>query len=289
MISLQTATNAVDTVGNNAEKAQKYLSKAVDSIVTYLPSAVGAILILWIGFKVIGKIMTFVEGLLAKSSLSDTVKPFLLSVLGVILKVAVILAAAGFAGVDLSIFATIIGASVLAIGLSLQGSLGNLASGLLVLSMKPYKVGDWIEINEKFGKVTEIGIFNTTVVTPGNKTLIIPNSLMTSDVITNHSERGVIRLEIDVTMPYAESFPKVKAIIIEAISTIPNILDTPKPEIGIEGYDSHSVQIAVRPYVEPDNFWEVTFACYENIKKAFSDNNIKVAYSEGVEMGSIGQ
>lgn len=289
MISLQTATNAVDTVGNNAEKAQKYLSKAVDSIVTYLPSAIGAILILWIGFKVIGKIMAFIEGLLAKSSLSATVRPFLLSVLGVILKVAVILAAAGFAGVDLSIFATIIGASVLAIGLSLQGSLGNLASGLLVLSMKPYKVGDWIEISEKFGKVTEIGIFNTTVVTPGNKTLIIPNSLMTSDVITNHSERGVIRLEIDVTMPYAESFPKVKAIIIEAISTIPNILDTPKPEIGIEGYDSHSVQIAVRPYVEPDNFWEVTFACYENIKKAFSDNNIKVAYSEGVEMGSIGQ
>jgi small conductance mechanosensitive channel len=289
MISLQTATNTVEAVGKSTEKAQKYLSKAVDSIVTYLPSAIGAILVLWIGFKVINKIMTFIENLLTKSSLSDTVRPFILSVLGVILKVAVILAAAGIAGVDLSIFATIIGASVLAIGLSLQGSLGNLASGLLVLSMKPYKVGDWIEINEKFGKVTEIGIFNTTVVTPGNKTLIIPNSLMTSDVITNHSERGVIRLEIDVTMPYAESFPKVKEIIIEAISTIPNILDTPKPEIGIEGYDSHSVQIAVRPYVEPDDFWEVTFACYENIKKAFSDNNIQVAYSEGVELGSIGQ
>jgi len=289
MISLQTATNTVEAVGKSTEKAQKYLSKAVDSIVTYLPSAIGAILVLWIGFKIINKIITFIENLLTKSSLSDTVRPFILSVIGVILKMAVILAAAGIAGVDLSIFATIIGASVLAIGLSLQGSLGNLASGLLVLSMKPYKAGDWIEINEKFGKVTEIGIFNTTVVTPGNKTLIIPNSLMTSDVITNHSERGVIRLEIDVTMPYAESFPKVKKIIIEAISTIPNILDTPKPEIGIEGYDSHSVQIAVRPYVEPDDFWEVTFACYENIKKAFSDNNIQVAYSEGVELGSIGQ
>jgi len=289
MISLQIATDTANTVGENAEKAQKYLDKAIDSIVTYLPSVIGAILILWIGFKIIGKIMTLIEKLLSKSSLSETVRPFILSILGVILKVAVILAAAGIAGVDLSIFATIIGASVLAIGLSLQGSLGNLASGLLVLSMKPYKVGDWIEVSEKFGKVTEIGIFNTTVVTPGNKTLIIPNSLMTSDVITNHSERGVIRLEIDVTMPYAESFPKVKEIIIEAIATIPNILDTPKPEIGIEGYDSHSVQIAVRPYVEPDNFWEVTFACYENIKKAFSENGIQVAYSEGVELGSIGK
>jgi len=288
MISLQVSTQTTNNI-EGVEKAQKYLSKAIDSVVTYLPSAIGAILVLWVGFKIIGKIMTFVENLLTKSTLSETMRPFILSVLGIILKVAVILAAAGIAGVDLSIFATIIGASVLAIGLSLQGSLGNLASGLLVLTVKPYKVSDWIEVSGKFGKVTEIGIFNTTVVTPGNKTLIIPNSLMTSDVITNHSERGVIRLEIDVTMPYAESFPKVKKIIEDAISTIPNILDTPKPEIGIEGYDSHSVQVAVRPYVNPDDFWEVTFACYENIKKAFSDNKIQVAYSEGVELGSIGE
>ena len=286
MISLQTVNTPT---ANGMAKAQGYFNKAIDSVVTYLPNAVGAILILWIGFKIINKVMAFAEKLLSKSSLSDTIKPFIFSVLGIILKVAVILAAAGIAGVDLTIFGTIIGASVLAIGLSLQGSLGNLASGLLVLSIKPFKVGDWIEVNEKFGKVTEIGIFNTTVVTPGNKTLIMPNSLMTSDVITNHSERGVIRLEIDVTMPYAESFPRVKEIIKKAIGTIPDILETPKPEIGIEGYDSHSVQIAVRPYVSPDNYWTVTFACYENIKKAFSDNNIQVAYSEGVELGSIGQ
>ena len=272
-----------------AQEGKNYLELAQDNIITYAPKMIGAILVLWIGFKVVKKIMSLVENLLNKSTLSDTIRPFIMSVLGIILKVAIILAAAGIAGVDLSIFATIIGASVLAIGLSLQGSLGNLASGLLVLSIKPYKVNDWIEINEKFGKVSEIGIFNTTVVTPGNKTLIIPNSLMTSDVITNHSERGVIRLEIDITMPYAESFPKVKRIIEQVLANIPNILETPKPEIGIEGYDSHSIQVAVRPYVEPDHFWEVTFACYEGIKKAFSEHNIQVAYSEGVELGSIGE
>ena len=270
-------------------KIQEYSSLAIDSVVKYLPSAIGAILILWIGFKITNKVIALVEKILDKSNLSDSIRPFIISVVSVLLKVVVLLAAAGFAGVNLAIFGTILGASVLAIGLSLQGSLGNLASGLLVLSIKPYKVNDWIEINEKFGKVTEIGIFHTTVVTPGNKTLIIPNSLATSDVITNHSERGVIRLEIDVTMPYEESFPKVKAIIIDAIAKIPNILETPVAEIGIEGYDSHSVQVAVRPYVEPDHYWEVTFACYENIKKAFSDNKIQVAYSEGVELGSIGE
>ena len=288
MISLQTAVKNLTEIEDVA-KAQKYLNKAIDSIVTYLPSAVGAILVLWIGFKVINKIMTFVETLLNKSSLSDTIRPFILSVLGVILKVSVILAAAGIAGVDLTIFGSIIAASVLAIGLSLQGSLGNLASGLLVLTTKPFKVNDWIDVDGKFGKVTEISILNTIVLTPGKKTLIMPNSLMTSGVITNYSKTGVVRLEIDITMPYAESYPKVKQIIIEAISNIPNILESPKTEIGIEGYDSHSIQVAVRPYVKPDDFWEVTFACYENIKKAFSENNIQVAYSEGVELGSIGE
>lgn len=288
MISLQTAVKNLTEIEDVA-KAQKYLNKAIDSIVTYLPSAIGAILVLWIGFKVINKIMTFIETLLNKSSLSDTIRPFILSVLGVILKVSVILAAAGIAGVDLTIFGSIIAASVLAIGLSLQGSLGNLASGLLVLTTKPFKVNDWIDVDGKFGKVTEISILNTIVLTPGKKTLIMPNSLMTSSVITNYSETGVVRLEIDITMPYAESYPKVKQIIIEAISNIPNILESPKTEIGIEGYDSHSIQVAVRPYVKPDDFWEVTFACYENIKKAFSENNIQVAYSEGVELGSIGE
>ena len=288
MISLQTAVKNLTEIEDVA-KAQKYLNKAIDSIVTYLPSAIGAILVLWIGFKVINKIMTFIETLLNKSSLSDTIRPFIRSVLGVILKVSVILAAAGIAGVDLTIFGSIIAASVLAIGLSLQGSLGNLASGLLVLTTKPFKVNDWIDVDGKFGKVTEISILNTIVLTPGKKTLIMPNSLMTSSVITNYSETGVVRLEIDITMPYAESYPKVKKIIIEAISNIPNILESPKTEIGIEGYDSHSIQVAVRPYVKPDDFWEVTFACYENIKKAFSENNIQVAYSEGVELGSIGE
>jgi small conductance mechanosensitive channel len=266
-----------------------YLEQATDYIITYSPRVIGAILILWIGFKVIKKIMTLIENLLNKSSLSDTIRPFVLSIVSVILKVAVILAAAGVAGVDLSIFATIIGASVLAIGLSLQGSLGNLASGLLVLSLKPYKVNDWIDVDGSFGKVQEITVFNTIVITPGNKTLIIPNSKVTSDVITNYSEKDVIRLEIDITMPYSESYPKVKEIILKSIKPIEGILNEPKTEIGIEGYDSHSVQVAVRPYVHPDNYWKVTFACYENIKKAFSENNIKVAYSEGVELGEIGE
>ena len=273
----------------NIDKINEYANLALDKIIKFSPSVISAVLILWIGFKIIKKINKLVSVGLEKSGLSSTIRPFISSMLDIMLKVAVILAAAGMLGVDLGVFATIIGASVLAIGLSLQGSLGNLASGLLVLTLKPFKVKDWIAIEDKFGRVSEIGIFNTTVITPGQKTLIIPNSKTTTEVVTNYSKKGIIRLEIDVTMPYSESFPRVRQIILDAVKPINNILENPKMEIGIQSFDSHSVQIAVRPYVHPDNYWEVTFACFENIKSAFSKNNIQVAYSEGVELGSIGE
>ncbi len=273
----------------NIDKLNEYASLALDKIIKFAPNAISAVLVLWIGFKIIKKIDKLVSVGLEKSGLSITIRPFIISIINIMLKVAVILAAAGILGVDLGVFATIIGASVLAIGLSLQGSLGNLASGLLVLTLKPFKVDDWIAIEDKFGRVSEIGIFNTTVITPGKKTLIIPNSKTTAEVVTNYSKKGVIRLEIDVTMPYSESYPKVKQIILDAIKPIDKILESPIPEIGIEGFDSHSVQVAVRPYVHPDDYWEVTFACFENIKSAFSKHNIQVAYSEGVELGSIGE
>ncbi len=273
----------------NIDKINEYANLALDKIIKFAPSVISAVLVLWIGFKIIKKVNKLVDVALEKSGLSMTIRPFISSLINILLKVAVILAAAGILGVDLGVFATIIGASVLAIGLSLQGSLGNLASGLLVLTLKPFKIDDWIDIDGKFGRVSEIGIFNTTVITPGKKTLIIPNSKTTSEVVTNYSKKGLIRLEIDISIPYSESFPRIKQIIIDAIKPIEYLLDNPKPEIGIEGFDSHSVNVVVRPYVHPDDYWDATFACYESIKTAFSKNNIQVAYSEGVELGSIGE
>ena len=271
------------------DKFNEYLNLAQEKVIFFAPKVLLAVAILWIGFKVIKKLVSLFEGVLEKSGMSTNIRPFLMSIISVSLKILLLIIVAGIVGLELTIFASIIAASVFAIGMSLQGSLGNFASGLIVLSLKPYKTGDWIQIDDKFGKVQEIGVFNTVVISPGNKTLIIPNSKITDDVVTNYSEKGMIRLEIDVTMPYEESFPQVKKIISDSLLNIPLILKDPKPEIGIEGFDSHSVQIAVRPYAKPDDYWEVVFATHEHIKKAFSEHKIKVAYSEGVELGSIGE
>ncbi len=271
------------------EKLQEFLNAAAENFWVYAPKILISIAVLFVGLRLIKWMSRLIGVLLGKTRISPTVAPFLLSIITVLLKIVLLLAVASIVGIELTIFTTIIAASVFAIGLALQGSLGNFASGLLVLSLKPYKVDDWIEVEGKFGKVEEIGVFSTQIVTPGNKTLIIPNSKITGDVVTNYSEKGMVRLEIDVNMPYDESFPRVKGIIVNALKTVPLILKSPAPEIGIESFDSHTVQVTVRPYTQPDNFWEVTFDTHEAIKKALSENNIKIAYSEGVEFGLIGE
>ena len=271
------------------EKLRQYLEIGIDQTVFYLPRVLLAILLLWIGLKIIRKAAKLVGILLQKSSFSESIRPFLISIVTIALKVTLLFVIAGILGIELSIFATVLAASVFAIGMALQGSLGNFASGLIVLSIYPYKVGDWIEVNEKFGKVEEIGIFNTKIISPGQKTLIIPNSKITTDVITNFSQKKLIRLELEVTMPYGENFPKVKDIIEEALADIPTIIKKEKTEIGIINFDSHSIRIAVRPYVQPDNYWNATYSTYAAIKMAFSDNNIEMAYSEGIAYGTIGK
>jgi len=266
-----------------------YLELVKDKAITFGPKVLISLFILWIGFKLLKKVPKILDGVFKTAGFSDTIRPFLISIIEVLLKVILLFVVAGILGINLTIFGTIIAASVFAIGMALQGSLGNFASGLIVLSLKPYEVNDYIRIEDYFGKVSEIGIFNTTIITPGSKVMIIPNGKITTDVITNFSKNGIIRLELVVTMPYDEDFPKVKEIIQGALAPIDKILKEKVLDIGIIEFDTHFVKIGVLPFVNPDDFWEVTYDSYRNIKRAFSDHGIKVAYSEGVEMGAIGK
>ncbi len=273
------------TANIDLDKILNFLS---EKAILYIPKMLLGIVILWIGFKLIRKILVFTDRGLEKV-FDNTIRPFLNSVIGFLLKGVLLMVVAKIIGFDLAGLLGIFAAMAFAVGMALQGSLGNFASGILILVLKPYRVGDWIQLDDKFGKVEVIGLFNTVIETPGSKTLIIPNSKITDGVVTNYSKKELVRLEIGVTMPYSESFPKVKKIIEQAIKNVENVVSEPIPEIGIENFDSHSIDVIVRPYTRPENFWQVTFDTHQAIKKAFSENNVQVAYSEGVEMGSIGE
>jgi len=271
------------------DKINEFLQNALESAIFFLPRIFIAGLILWIGFKIVKKLLKWVTLLLEKAGVSQTLRPFLSSVANILFKGAIIMIIAKVIGADLTGLLGILAAAAFAIGMALQGSLGNFASGILILTLKPYKIGDWIQLEDKFGRVEEIGIFSTDVLTPGNKILIVPNSMITESVVTNFSEKGMIRLELMITMPYDESFPKVKKVITEALLELPKVLKDPVPDIGIQTFDSHNITLLVRPYVIPDDYWSVIFEANKAMKAAFNSNNIKVAYSEGVEMGAIGE
>ncbi len=260
----------------------------IDKIVSYGTKIIIAGLVLWIGMKIVKKLHKAIEKGMVKAAISDNIRPFLLNIIDITLKAVIIFIALSVLGANLSGLVALVAAIGFAVGMSLQGSLGNFASGLLILTLKPYKVGDWIQLGDKFGRVEEIMIFNTKVVTPGKKVLIVPNSKITDDIVTNYSEKGVIRLEIDVHIPYEENWSTVQKILSEAIHKVPKVLKEPEVEIGIADFDSHSLLIMVRPYVKPDDYWEVTFSAHEILKKALHENGIRVPYSEGIEYGKFG-
>ena len=271
------------------EKLTKYWDGFIDFCVTFTPKLLMAIVSLYVGLWLIKKITGIVKLSLEKANFSEEVRPFVISFINITLKVFVILFAASFLGFQTTSIVGILAAASFAVGLALQGSLGNFAAGILVLIFRPYKIGDMVEVNGKFGKVEEISVFNTVLSTPGFKTLIVPNGKIVDDTITNFSSKGRVRLELNVTMPYEESFPRVRDVIMETLRSIPTVLEDPEPQVGIESFDSHNIILAVRPFIKPDDYWETIFEVNRSVKAAFNDNNIKVAYSEGVEIGPIGE
>ncbi len=255
---------------------------------TYGPKILLAIAIAYIGFKIISKIEKVLEKMLRKSGFPEDISPFIVSLLAVVMKVFLLLSAAGVLGFEATSLVAVLAAAGFAIGMALQGSLANFAAGVMILVFKPYKVKDVVEIQGQMGRVREIQIFNTIVTNFDNRTAIIPNSIAISDVMNNLSDKKNLRVDLEVFMPYEEDFDKVEKVILEALRSTPNVLSEPAPFVGIQRWDSHSLALAVYPYCNTDDYWNVYYGAYKNITKAMASHGIKVAYSEGVELGKIG-
>ncbi|MEM1358001.1 MAG: mechanosensitive ion channel family protein [Bacteroidota bacterium] len=267
-----------------------YLETAGNMVIEYAPKVLGAIVLLLIGIRVINRLVRLAVNTMQEKGIGADLAPFLGSLVGAALKVLLFFTVASILGVDVASFVAVLAAAGFAVGLALQGSLANFAAGIIIILFRPYKIGDWIQVGgEFFGQVEAIDIFNTEMVTPGQKTHIVPNGEVISGVVTNYSRKGHIRLELTLLMAYEESFPKLKSILLDCLKDLDIILNDPEPQVGIESYDTHNIIVAIRPFVAPDDFWQATFAVNEQIKAAMSANGIKMAYSEGVELGQIGE
>lgn len=267
----------------------KKLGQYIDVLVDFVPKAFLGIVIFFVGIRVINRIVDFLRSKVNQSSLDAEIRPIIISIVELGLKLTLFFVIAGTVGIETSKFMAVMGAAVFAIGMGLQGSLGHFAAGMLILIFRPYRVGDVVEVQGQVGIVREIHFINTHVELFDKKMSIIPNGIAVGDIVTNHSYGGYVRVDTSVAMPYSEDFDRVEAALIEAIKKVPKVLSDPPPFVGIEEFDSHNVKLALWSYSNIEDYWEVLFAVNKNVKRALSEKNIKMAYSEGIEMGDIGK
>ncbi len=263
----------VDQVFSFSDRIPGY----IDAAIGYAPKIVGAILILIIGFWIVKMIVNFIGKSMQRSGVDQDLQPFLKSLVSVLLKVLVVITAAGAVGIEITAFAALIAGAGLAIGAAMSGTLGHFASGVMVLLFKPYRVGDLVDIQGTVGHVEEIQVFNTIINTLDNKKVIMPNGIATSGIMTNLTANGKLRVDLNVAMPYEEDFEKVQGIIRNALDKVTERLPD-EPTIEIEKFDENNILLAVRPYATDATYWDVYFNSYKEIKKAFGEAGITVAY-----------
>ncbi len=255
---------------------------AIGNLITeYGFTVVGAILTLVVGFWVVGRISGVVRKGMERSNFDPTIIPFLSSIVSVGLKVMLLLAVAGMFGIETTSFIAVFSALAFAIGLALQGSLGHFASGVLLLIFKPYKVGDLVEIGGGFsGHVKEIQVFNTILVTLDNKHIIVPNGVVTSNVITNISGQGIIGVELTYGISYTDSIDKAREVILKVGEECPWVIDEPKQAVFVAEHGDSSVNLATRPFCKSEHYWDTFFYMQEHVKKEFDKAGVSIPFPQ---------
>jgi len=264
-----------------------YKKQAAEFLLDFAPKFVIAAFVVIVGFAIVKLIMKMVQRIFSARHVEKQVASFLGSLIDGALKIGVILLASTVLGFQTASIMAMLAAIGFAVGMALQGNLANFASGIMVMLFKPYKVDDFVEIAGETGRVTSIEIFNTKMETADGKEVIVPNGIATSDKIINHSTDGSIRVDCFFHIPYESSFDKVEAALLGALDEHALVLKDPAPAVAIQAYDSHNIQIGVFSYCEPKDYWTVFYAINRSIKRTLGQLQVPVAYSEGVELGTI--
>ncbi len=246
----------------------------------YLVKFIIAIAIFYIGRIIARSISKLLERGLLSRNIDKAVVSFLCSIVYAILIVATTLMALSQIGVQTTSFIAILGAAGLAVGLALQGSLSNFASGVLIILFRPFKSGDFIDAGGITGTVDKIEIFQTTMKTPDNKRVIVPNAQITGTSITNFSAEQTRRVDLVVGISYDSDLLKAKTILQEIISNDPRVLAEPAPNIRLSELADSSVNIIIRPWVKTEDYWDVYWDTLEKIKLAFDANGISIPFPQ---------
>lgn len=241
-----------------------------------------ALLIVIIGIKLSRLLIKFLNNEKLFKSLDSTVKRFLCSIIKFILYAVVFVSAAAELGIPATSFITILASCGLAIGLALQGSLSNFAGGLMILIFKPFKIGDYIEVENRIGVVHDINIFYTTIsdISTPNVLITMPNGSISNTVVKDIASNGQIRLDINIGASYKSDVDKVMKALRDLAYSNEKVLREPEVQVIITKYTTNSIDYQVRSWVKIEDYYSVMFYINENIKKAFDKNGIIIPFAQ---------
>lgn len=257
---------------------EKYIDQGIQMALEYAPKLAMALVTLIIGLwviKWIGKIFDK-----STKKMDASLRPFLRGILTTLLKVLLVISVASMVGIATTSFVAVLGAAGLAIGMALQGSLGNFAGGVLLLILRPFKVGDLITAQGHTGVVKEISVFCTVLLSVDNVRVILPNGPLAGGTIENLTTEDKRRVDMTFGIGYGDSIDGAKSAIKEVMDANDKILKDPGVDIFVNGHGDSSVNFCVRPWCKPEHYWDVYFYTHEQLKKKFDEKGISIPFPQ---------
>lgn len=257
------------------EWLEQYSMVATNFVLVYGMKLISAVLTLLIGLWAINRINRMIYNLMVRKEVDVSLRPFLKNLLAIILRVLLLVLVIAQLGVEMTSFIAILGSAGLAIGLALQGSLSNFAGGVLILTIKPFRVGDFIEAQGQSGTVHIINIFNTVIKTGNNQVIYMPNGPLASSVVINYSVEPTRRMELKLVISPENNLAAVKQLLQDLIQADPRILTDPAPVVAVTEFTEYSLTISMRLWAKKEEFWALNWEMNERVKMAFEENGIK--------------
>jgi small conductance mechanosensitive channel len=258
--------------------------------IEYGHKLIGAIVCLWIGWKVVNVLCKALEKWFDKTDYDEALETFIHSLVSMSLRVILVITCATIAEVPMTSFVAILGAAGLAIGMALSGTLQNFAGGLLILILKPFKVGDFIEAQGHSGKVRSIQIFNTIINTGDNKRIILPNGPLATGSVINYSAEDKRRVDFTFGISYSDDIDQAKELLSSIINADERVHSDPEPLVAVHALADNSVNIIVRAWADASDYWGIYFDVTEKVKKAFDKEGLSFPFPQtDIHLHKVGE
>ena len=277
------ADSSTDVVDNVTNVGNEIFNEVKDFVYRYnIPSVLIRILIslaiLIIGCLIVRRIVKNIENGKMFKRVNKTVRLFLRHLIAVALYAVIAVSIVSVLGFDMSALSAVIASCGLTIGLALQGGLANIAGGIMLVIFKPFEVGDFVESSGVSGTVVDIGLFYSTLTTPDNKKVVVPNGTISNNVITNYSTHDTRRIDFDFKIAYSANIDTARKVLFACAKADERILLDPQPEVMIASHDDNGMTIRLRVWVKNADYWDVYFPMYEQVKRSFDEYGIEIPY-----------